>query len=226
VGYLIAFPGMGAFKGVLGWTSHGEVESQLADAQKEFGPLFAKYAAMPIPAVAKDPQALKMGQRIFLNNCAQCHGSDAQGNVGFPNLTDNDWLYGGEPDQIVQTIAHGRQGAMPAWGTALGDAGVAEVSAYVISLSGRDADAKLAQAGAQKFAMFCVACHGADGTGNQAMGAPNLTDKTWLYGGSMATIQQTLHGGRNGQMPAWNDILGADKVHLVAAYVYSLSHEQ
>jgi cytochrome c oxidase cbb3-type subunit 3 len=226
VGYLIAYPGFGAFKGVLGWTSHGEVEKQIASAEKEFGPLFAKYAQLPLAEVAKDPQALKMGQRIFLNNCAQCHGSDAQGNTGFPNLTDNDWLYGGAPEQIIETISNGRRGAMPAWGSALGDAGVQEVAAYVVSLNGRDSDKTLAAAGQQKFAMFCVACHGADGKGNQAMGAPNLTDKIWLYGGSLSTLQQTIHGGRNGQMPAWNDILGPDKVHIVAAYVYSLSHAE
>lgn len=226
IGYLIAYPGFGAFKGVLGWTSQKEAESQIAAAEKEFGPLFAKYAQMPLADVAKDPQALKMGQRIFLNNCAQCHGSDALGNVGFPNLTDNDWLYGGEPDQIIETIGHGRRGAMPAWGQALGNTGVQEVAAYVTTLNGRTADKALAAAGEKKFAMFCVACHGADGKGNQTMGAPNLMDKTWLYGGSLATLQQTIQGGRNGQMPAWNDILGADKVHLVSAYVYSLSRPQ
>jgi cytochrome c oxidase cbb3-type subunit 3 len=226
VGYLIAYPGMGSFKGVLNWTSAGETSKDLTAAQQEFGPLFAKYAAMPLPEVAKDPAALKMGQRLFLNNCAQCHGSDGLGNKGFPNLTDSDWLYGGEPEQIIATIAHGRQGAMPGWTSALGDAGIAEVSAYIVSLSGREADTKLATAGAQRFAMFCAACHGADGKGNIAMGAPNLTDRIWLYGGSMSDIQQTLHNGRNGVMPAWNDILGADKVHLVAAYVYSLSRAQ
>lgn len=225
-GYVIAYPGLGSFQGLLGWSSHGEVEKQIAAADKEFGPLFAKYAQMPLADVAQDAKALEMGQRIFLNNCAQCHGSDALGNTGFPNLTDNDWLYGGAPEQIVETIGHGRNGAMPAWEAALGDNGIREVAAHVLTLSGREADPALAAAGAKKFAMFCVACHGADGRGNIAMGAPNLTDKVWLYGGNAAAIQQTLQNGRNGKMPAWNDILGADKVHLVAAYVYSLSHAQ
>lgn len=226
LGYLVAFPGLGAFKGVLNWSSAGQLQRDVAKADAQYGPLFAKYAGMPIPEVAKDPQAQKMGQRLFATNCAQCHGADARGSFGFPNLTDNDWLYGGEPEQIEQTITHGRNGAMPAWESALGNEGVLEVATYVVSLSGRSADAKLAQAGKEKFAMYCVGCHGPDAKGNIAMGAPNLTDDIWLYGGSPLMIQQTIRGGRNNMMPAWIDRLGAERVHLLAAYVYSLSHAQ
>lgn len=226
IGYVIAYPALGSFKGVLGWTSTNQLEAEQASAQAKYGPMFAKYFATPIPELAKDSAALKMGQRMFLNNCSQCHGADAHGGFGFPNLTDNDWLYGGSPEQIEQTITHGRQGAMPTWQAALGDQGVQQAAAYVMTLSGRKADAAQAEAGQKIFATYCVACHGPDGKGNQAVGAPNLTDNVWLYGGSPLQIQQTVRGGRNGQMPAWGERLGKEKVHLLAAYVYSLSHPQ
>jgi cytochrome c oxidase cbb3-type subunit 3 len=226
IGYVIAFPGLGAFQGVLNWSSAGQLQRDVAKADALYGPLFAKYASMPIVDVAKDPQALKMGQRLFASNCAQCHGADARGSLGFPNLTDDDWLYGGASEQIEQTITHGRNGAMPAWEAALGNQGVLEVANYVVTLSGRSADAKLAAAGKAKFAIYCVACHGADGKGNQQIGAPNLTDTVWLYGGSPLMIQQTVRGGRSNTMPIWSERLGPERVHLLAAYVYSLSHSQ
>ena len=226
IGYVIAFPGLGAFRGMLNWSSTGQLQKEVAQADAQYGPLFTQYANMPIVAVAKDPQALKMGQRLFATNCAQCHGTDARGSFGFPNLTDNDWLYGGAPEQIETTIAHGRSGAMPAWEAALGNQGVVDVANYVITLSGRSADTKLAAAGAQQFAIYCMGCHGADAKGNQQIGAPNLSDNVWLYGGSPLLIQQTIRYGRNNTMPAWLDRLGAERVHLLAAYVYSLSHTQ
>ncbi len=226
LGYLIAFPGLGAFKGTLGWSSTGQLQHDAAKAEAQYGPLFAKFAGMPIGEVAKDPQALKMGQRLFASHCAQCHGADARGSFGFPNLVDNDWLYGGEPEQIAQTIAHGRNGMMPPWEAALGNQGVVDVASYVISLSGRQADENSAKAGQEKFALYCSACHGADGKGNIAMGAPNLTDDVWLYGGSPLMIQQTIRSGRSNMMPEWDKRLGAERVHLLAAYVYSLSHSQ
>jgi cytochrome c oxidase cbb3-type subunit 3 len=167
-----------------------------------------------------------MGQRLFATNCAQCHGADARGSFGFPNLTDNDWLHGGEPEQIEQTILNGRNGVMPSWEAALGNQGVLEVANYVITLSGRSADKILAEAGKTKFATYCVGCHGVDGKGNQQIGAPNLTDDVWLYGGSSLMIQRTVRDGRNGTMPMWADRIGKERVHLLAAYVYSLSHAQ
>ena len=165
------------------------------------------------------------GQRLFINYCAQCHGSDAGGALGFPNLRDGEWLYGSSPEAIQTTILYGRQGAMPAWGAALGDQGVEEVTAYVMSLSGREVDTNLATAGQARFQAMCIACHGADGKGNQLLGAPDLTNDIWLYGGSKGAISQSIRMGRSGKMPAHKDFLGEDKVHLLAAYVYSLSQK-
>jgi cytochrome c oxidase cbb3-type subunit 3 len=222
--YLTLYPGLGSFPGLLGWSSAGQYEREIDLADASYGPLFTKYRAMPIIAVAADPEAHKMGERLFVNYCSVCHGSDARGARGFPNLRDNDWLYGGSPEQIEQTILNGRNGVMPAWKDALGgDQGVADTVQYVLSLSGRNVDQAAAARGKEKFQTFCVACHGADGKGNQALGAPNLTDNIWLYGGSEKTVTETISNGRNGQMPAHKDFLGEDKVHLLAAYVYSLS---
>ncbi|HKK04595.1 MAG TPA: cytochrome-c oxidase, cbb3-type subunit III [Gammaproteobacteria bacterium] len=224
--YLALYPGLGSYKGLLGWTEKSQYEQEMAAAKQEYGPIFAKYQKEGIAALAADPKAREIGQRLFLNYCAQCHGSDAGGGPGFPNLTDNDWLYGGQPETIQKTILDGRNGVMPAWGKILGDEGVDQVAAYVESLSGRQADPQLVEAGRAKFQTYCVACHGADGKGNQALGAPNLTDNTWLYGGSPMTIKETIRNGRQGHMPAHRDFLGEAKVHLLAAYVYSLSAEK
>jgi cytochrome c oxidase cbb3-type subunit 3 len=223
--YLIAYPGLGNYKGLLGWTQEKEVAAELKAAEEKTAPLFAKYAQLDIPIIVKEhPEAVGMGKRIFLNNCAVCHGSDGRGSPGFPNLTDNDWLYGGQPEQIEASIRNGRQGAMPAWGPTLGEEGVEAMVSYIFKLSGRKHNALLAKQGEEKFKLFCAACHGPDGTGNQALGAPNLTDNIWLYGGSPATIKASIEKGRNGKMPAHKDILGDARIHLVAAYVYSLSH--
>ena len=229
IGYLILYPGLGTWKGVLpgyedGWTGVNQWKKEMARAGEQYGPLFAKYAAMPVADVAKDPQALKMGARLFASNCSVCHGSDAKGAYGFPNLTDRDWLYGGEPDTIKTTIMGGRQGGMPAWKDVLGEEGIKNVAGYVRSLSGlKNPEGVDIAAGQKIFATNCVACHGPDAKGTHAMGAPNLTDRTWLYGSSFAQVQQTLRYGRQGKMPAHSERLGNDKVHLLAAYVYSLS---
>ena len=227
IGYLALYPGLGTFKGLLEWTSTGQYEREIDIADAKYGPLFKKFQEMPIVAVAADPEARRMGERLFVNYCATCHGSDARGARGFPNLRDNDWLYGGDPDVIQQTILEGRNGVMPAWADALGgDAGVADVTEFVFSLSGRDVDQAAAARGGEKYQMLCVACHGADGIGNQALGAPNLTDSIWLYGGSSKQVMETIAKGRMGVMPPHRDFLGEDKVHLLAAYVYSLSTGQ
>lgn len=223
LGYLALYPGLGKFPGLLGWTSHGELAAHEAEYDKEFGPLYASFAATPIPELAKNERAMKVAGRIFANNCALCHGSDARGASGFPNLTDGDWLYGGEPEKLVETLTHGRGGQMPAWKDTLGEQGVKEVVAYTLSLSGRQVDEDLAKAGQGKFAA-CSACHGPEGKGNQAIGAPNLTDTIWLYGGTEKKVTETLLNGRNGRMPAFGITLGPERVHLMAAYVYSLSH--
>ena len=184
----------------------------------------------PVDQLAKDPSAMATGQRMFLTYCAQCHGSDAGGSKGFPNLTgssEKSWLYGNQPDTLVQTITNGRDGVMPPMGAAIGGKdGEVAVANYVRSLSGLDHDAALAAKGKPLFAAACAACHGADGTGNQAMGAPNLADsqRHWLYGSSLATIEETIDGGRHGHMPAQQGNLSAEKIHVLAAYVYGLSH--
>ena len=250
--YLALYPGLGNFKGLLGWTSSNQNVRSLAEyneaadrartdklfvqydremikADEVFGAKFREltYEAdgttyRAIADIAQNEDATKVGQRLFLQNCAQCHGSDARGARGFPNLSDGDWLWGGKTEQIKATIMHGRQGAMPAWGDALGDDGVREVASYVLSLSGRKVDAVEAQKGQERFAV-CAACHGMDGTGNVLMGAPDLSDNTWLYGGSRAAVEDSIRHGRHGVMPAWKDILGEDKIQLLSAYVYSLS---
>lgn len=233
LGYLALYPGLGNWKGVLpgyedGWTQVKEWQREMDKAEEQYGPLYAKYAAMPVEAVATDPQALKMGGRLFASNCSVCHGSDAKGAYGFPNLTDNDWLWGGEPETIKTTILHGRQAAMPAWKDVIGEEGIRNVAGYVRSLSGRDTPEGISvdiEQGQKIFATNCVVCHGPEAKGVAAMGAPNLTDNVWLYGSSFAQIQQTLRYGRNGRMPAQEAILGNDKVHLLAAYVYSLSQQ-
>ncbi|WBA80282.1 cytochrome-c oxidase, cbb3-type subunit III [Endozoicomonas sp. GU-1] len=227
VGYLILYPGMGKWAGVLGWTQVNELEQDQLKHDRKYAPEFARYAATPVEQLINNPRALKMGERVYINNCALCHGMDAGGNFGFPNLTDNDWLYGGTPDAIKATIAHGRQGQMPAWGAVIGDIGVKQVASYTRELSGIDSGASEADlaAGEKIFSTTCAVCHNADGTGNHALGAPNLTNNIWLYGSSQAQVEYTIRKGRNGVMPPWNDILGEEKVHLVTAYVYSLTHK-
>ena len=230
--YLALYPGLGTWKGLLpgydGWTEVKQWQREMDRAEAEYGPLFAKYAAMPVADVAKDPQALKMGGRLFASNCTVCHGSDAKGSYGFPNLTDTNWRWGGNADTIKTTILGGRHGMMPAWGPVIGEDGVKNVAAYVRSElarlplpQGHEGDA---EAGKKIFAANCVACHGPEGKGTPAMGAPDLTASAgWIYGSSLTQMQQTIRNGRQGQMPAQQELLGNDKVHLLAAYVYSLS---
>jgi len=231
VGYLIIYPGYGSYEGIKGedgkaWTAVNELRGHQAEAEKVYAETYGVYSKMPIEEVARNPDALKMGFRLFSNNCAVCHGADGGGNPGFPNLTDKDWLYGGTTEKIHETIVGGRKAAMPAWGAILGEEGVVDVAEYVLQISGSEHDAAKAEAGAKLFTVNCVVCHGADGKGNQLLGAPNLTDKIWLYGGEPATIRQTLRDGRNGVMPAQQELLKEDRIHLLAAYVYSLSLEE
>jgi len=225
--YLLLYPGLGSFSGLLDWSSKGQYEQEVERVDAEVGPLFARYQQTPIIDLVKDETALKVGERLYINYCTTCHGSDARGARGYPNLRDGDWLWGGTPDDIQTTILQGRQAAMPSWEAALGgERGVDEVTQYVLSLSGRATISELADEGKKKFEIFCVACHGADGKGNTALGAPNLTDDTWLYGGSLTRIAESIAKGRNGVMPAQGEFLGEAKVHLLAAYIYSLSQQQ
>lgn len=250
--YLAAYPGLGNWEGLGQWTSSNQGIKSLAEskqavidakaagktvqldvemrkAEEKFGPLFESFAKRDIQDLAGDEQALEIGQRLFSQNCAQCHGSDARGGQGYPNLTDKDWLYGGTPAKIKESILNGRVAQMPPWHGALGDQGVKEMTAHVLSLSGRKVNQKDATAGEAKFAM-CSACHGADGKGsfahNLPFGAPDLTDNVWLYGGSQRAVEDSIAKGRAGVMPAWKEILGEDKVHLISAYVYSLSNSK
>ena len=223
--YLVAYPGMGNFPGLLGWTQVGQHDAEVAKADAKFREMRDKYLALPIEEIAVDPVVRKMGQRMFGNNCAQCHGADAKGRYGFPNLTDGDWIFGGSPEAIKASITDGRQAAMPGWGTIIGDAGVTDVTSYVLSLNGREATADTTAAGAKVFQAYCVACHGPDGSGNPAMGAPNLTNGIWLYGGTESQIAHSVRAGRNGMMPAHQNLLSEDKIHIIAAYVYGLSQQ-
>ena len=249
----IALYGLGNWTGIIGWKSSNQGILNLAEskaqviaakengylvqydreieaADAKYGPIFDAYAARSIEDLSTDEAALKVGQRLFLQNCSQCHGSNASGTTGFPNLTDKDWLYGGDPESIKHSLLYGRKAnGMMAWGAALGgDQGVKDVAAYVLSLSGREVDSASAAAGKEKFVM-CAACHGADGKGSAAMGiplgAPNLTDNIWLYGASQRAVESSINNGRAGVMPAWKDILGEQKVHIISAYVYSLSQK-
>ena len=228
--YLVLWPGLGNYAGVLGWTSTGEYEAEVKAAEAKFQPVYAGFLQQDIATVATDPDARAIGRNLFLTYCSQCHGSDAAGARGFPNLTDGDWLYGGDPDTIKTTLTGGRAGMMPAMGVALGAQGTKEVANYVLSLSGRQHDAALAATGKTKFAENCAACHTPEGTGMQAIGSPNLTDKVWLYGGSEAAIIETITNGRNGVMPRLDQTLGTTsnkeaKLHLLTAYVYGLSRQ-
>ncbi|MDO9194560.1 MAG: cytochrome-c oxidase, cbb3-type subunit III [Undibacterium sp.] len=224
VGYLIVYPGLGSMQGSFGWSQTGAYEKEIKEGEQQYGPIFNKFLNLDIPAVAKDGQAREIGQRLFLNTCSQCHGSDAQGGKGYPNLTDTDWLYGGDPQTIKTSILDGRQGQMPPMAAAVGtEDDVRNVANYVMSLSNSAHDPIKASLGKSKFAA-CAACHGADGKGTQALGAPNLTDKIWLYGGGVDNVMETINKGRANQMPAHKSLLTDAKVHLLAAYVWGLSN--
>jgi len=225
LGYLVLYPGLGSYKGTLGWSQIGQLEEETKAANAQFGPIYEKFAAQPVDAVAKSPEALAIGQKLFLNHCAQCHAADGGGSRGFPNLTDGDWLWGGTPEAMKTSITDGRTGVMPPFGPALGEQGVKDLAHYVMSLSGSPSDSIRTARGKPLFAQTCAACHGADGKGNPALGAPNLTDKIWLYGSGEPVIIETITKGRNNQMPAHEDFLSASKIHLLAGYVYSLSRQ-
>ena len=221
--YLAIFPGLGNFKGFLGWTQIGQYEEEIAAATSAQEVVFARFRDMDPAALMADNEAREIGGRLFGNNCAMCHGSDGRGAKGFPNLADNDWQWGGSYDQIMFTLNNGRIAAMPPMAAVLGDKGVVEVVAYVQSLSGQKADAELAAAGKAGFEMVCMACHGMDGKGNQALGAPNLTDDIWLYSNDPSDIEYAIRNGRNGKMPVFGNTLTEDHRRLLAAYVMGLS---
>ncbi|WP_415845073.1 cytochrome-c oxidase, cbb3-type subunit III [Stutzerimonas zhaodongensis] len=233
--YLVLYPGLGNWKGMMpgyedGWTQDKQWQREVDQADEKFGPIFAKYSAMSVAEVAQDDRALKIGGRLFANYCSVCHGSDAKGANGFPNLADSEWRWGGDAETIKSSILHGRVASMPAWGQVIGEEGVKNVAAYVRSelagLTLPEGTVADTAAGGQVYAQTCSVCHGANGEGMAAMGAPKLTSSAgWIYGSTLPRLQQTIRHGRNGQMPAQEQYLGNDKVHLLAAYVYSLSQQ-
>ena len=224
--YMVFYPGLGNVPGLFGWTEIGSYDAEVGQVHATQETVYARYREADPAELMADAEANAIGRRLFANNCAMCHGSDGRGAAGFPNLTDGDWLYGDAYDQVLNTINSGRGGVMPPMGAALGEQGVRDVSQYVLSLSGQAADPGQAAAGKAQFDLYCAACHGPDGKGNQMLGAPNLSDDTWLYGGTPELIVETITAGRNGKMPAHKELLNVDRQRLLAAYVLSLSTPQ
>jgi cytochrome c oxidase cbb3-type subunit 3 len=224
LGYLVLYPGLGSSPGRLGWSSHDQMVKEIAKGNEQTAPIYAKYLAMPVPEVAKDPVAMGMGERLFGNNCAQCHASDAHGSKGYPNLSDKDWLWGGAPENIKETIINGRMGNMPTMAAAVGGADdVKNVANYVLSLSKSPHDSVRAALGKEKFAA-CAACHGPDGKGMAAVGSANLTDDVWLHGYGEAAVIKIINAGKQNQMPAWKDKLTEGQIHILTAYIWGLSN--
>jgi cytochrome c oxidase cbb3-type subunit 3 len=217
--YLVLYPGLGSMAGTLGWSSTGQYDTEERSARSAMAPVYAKYAAMPAPELTRDVQAMGIGERLFLNNCSGCHGSDARGSKGFPDLTDGDWLWGGTPERIAESITKGRSGAMPPMAAAVGDGNdVRNVANYVLSLAGSPHNNLAAQLGKAKF-VACAACHGLDGKGNTALGAPNLTDKVWLHGWGEEAIVAMVNTGKTNVMPAHEQRLSPEQIQVLAAYV-------
>jgi cytochrome c oxidase cbb3-type subunit 3 len=223
-GYAALFPGLGSWPGKLGWTTQNQLEADQKAATASMSLVYAKFKGLPTQTLARDPQAMAIGERLFANNCAACHGSDARGSKGFPNLTDDDWLHGGSPQKIEESITQGRQGMMPPMAAAVGSADdVHNLANYVLSLSGSPHNPIAAAAGRSKFTV-CAACHGADGKGNQDIGSANLTDKIWLHGWGEDAIVDIVTHGKTNVMPAQAGRLTPDQIHVLATYVWSLSH--
>ena len=222
--YLVLYPGLGTFGGSYQWTSKKQYEEEVAKAEAQSAPMYEKYAKTDLKQLAADPAALGIGQKLFLNNCAQCHSSDARGGKGYPNLSDTHWIWGGTPETIKESITNGRKAVMPPWGAVLGDDGVKDMAHYVLSLNGRTFDSLRAARGKEKYAITCVACHGAEGKGNPAIGAEDLTTVVLLHGADEPALIETISKGRIDTMPAQKELLGEAKVHILAAYVWSLSN--
>lgn len=222
--YLVLYPGLGAYSGSYQWTSKKQHDEEVTLANAQSGPMYEKYAKTELKRLAADPAALAIGQKLFLNNCAQCHSSDARGGKGYPSLVDTHWIWGGEPETIKETIANGRKAVMPPWGAVLGDEGVKDMAHYVLSLNGRTFDSLRAARGKEKYTATCAACHGPEGKGNPAIGAENLTTVVLLHGADEPALIETISKGRIDTMPGQKELLGEAKVHLLAAYVWSLSN--
>lgn len=223
--YLIAYPGLGSYTGKLGWTAQNQYEKEMETAKKDLEPLYSKFTAKTAEDLAVNPEAKAIGKSLFMNNCSQCHGSDAKGSRGFPNLTDNDWIHGGSPEKITETLVGGRMGMMPPMAAAVGNEDdVKNVANYVLSLSNSKHDSARAALGKEKFAI-CAACHGAEGKGNQAIGALNLTDNIWLHGAGEKAIIKRINYGVVNQMPAQGEKFSPAQIHVLASYVWGLSNK-
>jgi cytochrome c oxidase cbb3-type subunit III len=219
--YLMLFPGLGGYRGLLDWSAGDRYEQEQAAALERLQPLYDVYDQLSILTLSQHEQAMGTAKRLFINYCGQCHGSDAAGRPGFPNLTDDDWLYGGKAEAVIQSITQGRDGVMPAMGAALNPEAQSQVVAYIQSLSGQSHEANQAESGKRVFATYCAGCHGIDGKGNVLMGAPNLTDSIWLYGGDAVTLRTTILNGRAGKMPSHRALLDDTQIRLLAAYLLS-----
>lgn len=226
LGYLALYPGLGNFQGLLGWSQHSQWQDEVQVADAKYSEIYAQFGSVPVEELADNGRAMQMGQRLFANNCAVCHGSAARGAIGFPNLTDDAWLYGGEPENILHTLNNGRQGNMPAKGFMpnMNSEQIDQVVNYVLSFSGREKDKAAAESGKEVYAQGCAGCHGPEANGNPALGAPNLTDDAWLYGSTYEWIEETVIYGRQNNMPKQSDRLSSDQIQILAAYVYSLSN--
>lgn len=223
--YFVLYPGIGSYEGTYGWTQAQQHKEQMAAVESQEAAFFDRLGNQSIHELSSDSQAMATAGRLFANHCSTCHGADARGAVGFPNLADDDWLYGSSPEQIQHSIRQGRNGVMPPFGAALGDKGVYQLSHYVVSLSRGSSDSIAVKAGAKQFATSCAMCHGADAKGNTALGAPNLTDDIWLHGRSLAQIQSVIRDGRQGKMPKHENILSEGKIHLLSAYLLSFQND-
>ena len=221
--YLVYYPGLGNVTGAGEWSSSGQHDAEVAKHEARFAPLYAELGAMDESALSQDRRAMQVGRRLFLNHCSTCHGVNANGAFGFPDLTDDEWIWGGDYQAISTTITHGRMAQMPAWGPALGEDGVTNVANYVLKMAGREHDAAKAAAGTAQYNAICTACHGVDGKGNPALGSPNITNEHWLYGGNIDQLAFTIANGRQGNMPAQADVLSADKIHILSTYIRSLA---
>jgi cytochrome c oxidase cbb3-type subunit 3 len=225
VGYLVAYPGLGSYEGELKWSQKAEYDAEVERAKRELEPLYAQFTARTPEELAGDANAMGVGERLFMNNCAQCHGSDARGSKGFPNLADSDWLHGGSADRIKESIHKGRTGSMPPMAAAVGGSDdVKNVAHYVLSLSKAPHDSLRAQLGKSKFTA-CAACHGADGKGNPLLGAPNLTDDVWLHGYGEQAIINIVNNGKTAEMPAQEGKLTDAQIHVLSGYVWGLSNK-
>ena len=224
--YLVLYPGLGRYEGVLGWSQSEQYEQEMARARAAFEERFGHFDDMSLAELSNNEQAVEMGRNLYAHNCSTCHGSDARGAQGYPNLTDDHWIWGDSPAQIEHTVVQGRRAAMPGWGDALGEDGVTRTAVYVQKLAGKPVDETMAAAGKRNYQQFCVACHGPEGKGNPQLGAPDLTNGVYTYGGDPASIRATIRNGRNGVMPAQEPLIGETRARLAAAYILSLQSDE